>query len=365
MRGLARLARPRLTIEPTPSGRRPSALLLTLVVAGLLGMAALQYVAQRSAATVASQVATPVLYQVGTGTLGRSLRLTAVARWRVDRTLFAPASGIVTEITARSGVLSEGAVLLRVDERPMLALRSSVPAFRTMSEGMRGRDVRALQDYLARIGYRVAADRDRFTSMTQEAVRAWQTDLGLDATGSVQFGDVLFIEPAAFGRPFRIAEGVEAGGLLASGAMLLEGLADAPSLSIEFAGSPPPQVERGLDGAVTFPGGEQRTVRLTSFETRQDRQIATLQALDDLLCQPGECLSLVSAIGSSSLSVTFTLVPSTTGPMIPATAIQTDAADGSFVLLADLSRRPVRVIVADGGLAIVDGLTVGESITLP
>lgn len=98
---------------------------------------------------------------------------------------------------------------------------------------------------------------------------------------------------------------------------------------------------------------------------RRDRQVATLAAQDGPLCEPAACVSLVPPVGSSTLSVKFTLVPPTSGPLVPALAIQTDRVGGSFVVLADSTRRSIRVVAVDGGLAIVDGLDVGETIALP
>ncbi len=336
-----------------------------LIVVALAGLLALQYVARRPAVSAPEIAQKSVTYMAGSGVLERTLRLTAVADWGVERMVYAPVGGVVTEISAPFGQLSSGSVLLRLNERPMVVIPGVIPAFRAMSVGTRGRDVGALQDYLTGLDYRVATDRNSFTRTTAAAVRAWQTAIGLTPTGSVELGDVLIVEADAIGRPFRFSETVYVGSPVSPGTVLIELLADSPSLAIPFGGTPPAQLKEGLEGSATFPGGEKRPVIISGFESAQDRQLATLASQDGQLCPPAVCLSLVPALGSHPVTVAFTLVPRTTGPLVPAGAIQTDSIDGSFVVLADGTRRPVRLVVADGGLAIVDGITVGEIIALP
>ena len=247
----------------------------------------------------------------------------------------------------------------------MVIVPGPIPAFRAMTLGVRGRDVRALQAYLAGLGYRVANDRSIFTTKTAAAVRAWQRSRGLPVTGSVDLGDVLFVEPAALGKPFRLDPSVDVGSPLNQGAALIEALADAPVLSIDFGGTPPTALQVGLPASATFPGGARRPVTLTAFESTDGRQTAVLAATGEGLCEPAVCLSMIPPIGSNSVAIEFTLVPETTGPVVPTVAIQTDPAGEAFVELSDSTRRPVRVIVADGGLAIVNGVSVGEAILLP
>ncbi|GLX00497.1 peptidoglycan-binding protein [Microtetraspora sp. NBRC 16547] len=55
----------------------------------------------------------------------------------------------------RPGVIKEGAVLLEVNGRPVIALAGRVPMHRTISPGAAGADVRQLQRALRRLGYGV------------------------------------------------------------------------------------------------------------------------------------------------------------------------------------------------------------------
>lgn len=338
---------------------------MALFLAGLLtGIVAGAYVIGRS-----TQPPEPPSVRdsfiVQDGTLSRSLRLPAVASWTVLGTVRSPAGGIITEIVTASGVFQPGDVVLRINERPMVVIPGSVPAFRDMTVGTRGRDVAALQAYLGELGYQVDDVGDTYTQVTETAVRGWQEALGLPATGTVSLGDVLIIDPVALEAPLRWTESVDVGVPLAPGTAILERLSAAPALTLEFGGSPPAQLEAGIQGVAIFLNGQRRDITLTAFESSQGRQSAVLTARSGTLCAVDDCLRLAPPAGDASVEVEFILVPETTGPMLPVAAIQTDASGQSFVERPDGTRAPVRVLVASGGSAVVDGVSAGEEIMLP
>lgn len=338
--------------------------IVLLAVGVLIGALAAGYVMSR--ATVSPEAsARPESFEVHEGTLGRSLRLPAVAEWRVVGTLHSPAGGIVTEVVTASGLFQPGDVLLRINERPMVLIPGEIPAFRALSVGSQGRDVAALQTYLQGIGGDVDSRIDRYSETTAAAVRAWQASLGLTGTGIVELGDVLFVPMAALDAPVRWTEMVGVGTTLAPGMPILERLAASPTITIEFGGSPPAQLETGLAGQAVFPGDRRREVSLVAFESTNGRQTATVAPAAGPLCSAPDCLSLVQAAGQTLVDVEFTLVPATTGPLVPVAALQSDAVGGAFVELLDGSRRPVTVRVASGGSAIVDGVAIGERVVLP
>ena len=304
-------------------------------------------------------------FTVRDGTLSRSLQVPAVASWAVQGTVRSPAGGIITEVVSASGILHAGDIVLRINERPMVVIPGSVPAFREMTVGTRGRDVAALQAYLAELGYGVDDAVDAYTPVTAAAVRAWQEMLGLPATGTVSLGDVLIIDPLALQAPLRWTDAVDIGVPLAPGTAILERLSALPTLTVEFGGSPPAQLEAGLHGVATFPSGQRRDVTLAAFESSQGRQSAMLTATTGTLCAVDDCLRLAPPSADTPIEVEFILVPETSGPMLPVAAIQTDASGQSFVERPDGTRQPVRVLVASGGSAIVEGVSAGEEIMLP
>jgi peptidoglycan hydrolase-like protein with peptidoglycan-binding domain len=335
-----------------------------LAIGVLVGLAAGRYVVDRP--TVAAETpAAPVTFRVEEGTLGRTLRLPATGTWEVAGTIQSPAGGVITAVVTKSGLLRAGDVLLRIDERPVVLLPGDVPAFRDMRVGTRGRDVTALQRYLASQGYKVDRALSHYSTVTKAAVRRWQGKLGVPQTGVVRLGDVVFVSQADLGAPLRWTTAVATGATLGAGAPILERLAAAPTLTIEFGGSVPAQLQQGQAAVVEFPGGARRPVTLSPIRQEQGRTWATLDPTGGPLCTGAECLVLVPPSGETPLDATFTLVPETTGPLVPAAAIQSDAAGQAFVQLPDGSRKPVEVRVASGGSVIVDGVNVGDEIVLP
>lgn len=338
--------------------------LAVLLIGVLIGLAAGRYVIDRPTVAV-DDVVTPETLRVEEGTLGRTLRLPAIAAWDVAESIQSSAGGVITEVVAASGLLKPGSVLLRIDERPVVLLAGDIPAFREMRVGTTGRDVAALQRNLASLGYEVDSSSTRYSSVTAAAVRRWQETLGAPQTGVVALGDVVFIPAGALGSPVRWTDAVAVGSTLGAGAPILEQLAPAPTLTIEFGGSVPAQLEAGVVGEVAFPGGARRTVALSSIHQDLGRTWATLDPLDETLCAGADCLELVPPTGETPIDVTFTLVPETTGPLVPVAAVQSDAAGHAFVVLPDGTRKTVTIRVASGGSAIIDGVSVGDEIVLP
>lgn len=335
-----------------------------LLLGALIGLGAGRYVVDRPTGPT-GVVAIPDIIRVEAGTLGRTLRLPAIGAWDVGATVRTPASGVITAIPTMSGLLKPGAVLLRVDERPLVVIPGDVPAFRELRVGTSGRDVDALQRHLASLDYKVDARLNRYSKVTAAAVRRWQSALGIPRTGIVALGDVMFIPPTAFPMPVRLTEAVSVGATLVAGTPIVERLAPWPTLTIEFGGSPPAQLEPGVAGEVTFPNGDRRAVTLSTIRREEGRTWATLDPVGDALCLVAECLDLVPPIGETPVDVEFTLVRETSGPMIPVAAIRSDAGGRGFVELPDGTRRAVTVVVVFGGSAIVNGMVVGDEIVLP
>lgn len=333
------------------------------MVAFVVGAASGSYIAARPARPEASP--SPETVTVRAGTLGRTVRMRATAEWSVVGRLFAPTGGTVTEAVETPGLLKPGDVPLRIDERPLVIVPGEIPAYRRLEEGASGRDVAALQRHLAAAGFVVDPVLDAFTAVTAAAVRQWQRSLGLPATGVVLLGDVLFVPPAFLGVPTRWVGEVAAGAPLAAGTPIIEVLSEGPVLSMEVGQTPPSDLVPGVEGEATFPGGARHGVKLASLETIAGRVVARLTPASESLCRPAECLELVPVGGSTDIVVDWVIVPETTGPMVPVAALQSDAAGSAFVQLPDGSRHPVSVRVVSGGMAIVSGLEVGETVVLP
>jgi membrane fusion protein, multidrug efflux system len=113
----------------------------------------------------------------------------------------AASSGTVTWMAPVGSTVARGEPLFKVDEQPVVALYGAVPMYRAMEEGLSGADVQQLQENLAELGYTGFNADGSFGAATTRAVRAWQADLGLPQTGSLDPGQVVFVPG-----PVRLAE---------------------------------------------------------------------------------------------------------------------------------------------------------------
>jgi len=105
-------------------------------------------------------------------------------------------AGTVTGLPEQGRVVNRGEALYRIDDTPVLLLYGSLPVYRDLSTGDSGVDVRQLEENLTALGYADLTVDESFTSGTATAVRAWQKALGLEQTGRVELGRVVFL-PAA------------------------------------------------------------------------------------------------------------------------------------------------------------------------
>jgi peptidoglycan hydrolase-like protein with peptidoglycan-binding domain len=116
-----------------------------------------------------------------------------------QQTLGAGARGVLTGLPAEGATVGRGRTLYRVDNRPVTLLYGKLPLYRTLEAGIDdGPDVTQLEQNLRALGYGDDLTVDgHFSSATTDAVRAWQSDRGLDDTGKVDATQVLFRPGAA------------------------------------------------------------------------------------------------------------------------------------------------------------------------
>jgi hypothetical protein len=110
------------------------------------------------------------------------------------------ASGTYTELPLPGRVISEGQVLYRVNDTPVVLLYGSTPAYRTLSAGVTGADAAELNADLVALGDATSAQlsptSDSFGSATSTALKRLQAALGVTQNGTLTLGQAVF-EPGA------------------------------------------------------------------------------------------------------------------------------------------------------------------------
>jgi membrane fusion protein, multidrug efflux system len=101
-------------------------------------------------------------------------------------------AGTITAVPDSGQELRRGNTVYSVDNKPTTLLYGALPAYRKLADGSEGTDVLQLEQNLSAMGYTGFTVDDEYTDATAEAVEEWQEDLGLDETGVVELGSVLF-----------------------------------------------------------------------------------------------------------------------------------------------------------------------------
>ena len=119
--------------------------------------------------------------------------------------LYTNTSGIVTGRLPEEGdILDIGDTLFEVNSYPVVLLRGDRPMYRPYSRSMEdGPDVQQLEQALVDMAIPGSEDitvDENFTIVTENVVEEWQNRLGVDETGEIAMGFIVFIE-----EPFRIS----------------------------------------------------------------------------------------------------------------------------------------------------------------
>jgi multidrug efflux system membrane fusion protein len=108
-------------------------------------------------------------------------------------------AGTLTWVATEGSVATEGDVIYRVDNIPVVLLDGTIPAYRSLTVGDVGPDVAQLEQALVDLGYDAAAALtvdDTYTTYTATVVERWQSDMGVEITGDVDYGSVIFASGA-------------------------------------------------------------------------------------------------------------------------------------------------------------------------
>lgn len=298
------------------------------------------------------------------GDVGSSLSLNTIAKWQPTPLGANQAAGIVTSVDVPDGqTVSQGTVLYTVDLRPVVVAQGDVPAFRAIGAGVRGRDVAQLQSMLQALGFFTDAVDGRARESTMTAISEWQESLGLDDSGGVPLGDVIFVPSL----PTRVAldTAVMARGRSVSGGeVVLQGLAASPTFQIPVTDAQAAGIPTGTAVRITAPDGS-AWHGTTTDQVRTDQTVMVNVAGvgEDVIC--GLRCDLVPVSGESRLTSEIVTVPSVSGLVVPSAALVTDAEGRVAVIDEAGARLPVTVLESARGMSVIDGAPQGTRVRVP
>ncbi|UWZ59816.1 peptidoglycan-binding protein [Dactylosporangium aurantiacum] len=293
------------------------------------------------------------------GDLGYGARITLTGR----------IGGVVTRLPLPGDVIGRGQAVYRVDDTPVVLLFGAVVAYRTLTTGVVGADVRQLEDSLRALGYGGFTVDDTYSAGTAAAVRAWQRDLGLPRTGEVQLGRVLFA-PGEI-RVDSVTTGVNRS--TGGGEDVLQYTGTGRLVTVLLDVSRQRLARKGVEVRVLLPDGQAVPGRLERVSTvveqpaTPDAQPQTKLEAVVSLADPAAAARLEAAV----VTVVFTAAARADVLTVPVAALVA-LAEGGYgveVVLDGTATRHVRVetgLFAGGRVEISgDGLRDGTTVVMP
>jgi peptidoglycan hydrolase-like protein with peptidoglycan-binding domain len=287
------------------------------------------------------------------------------------------AHGVYTSLPDIGDKVDCGGVLYRVDDRPVVLLCGTVPAYRALRVGSKGRDVRQLNRNLHRRGYdadahvRIDPGDDDFTSKTKQALKVLQRNKGVGATGELEIDDAVFLPESV-----RIAKVTgQVGGSAGPGAPVLAATSDTLHVQVNLDPSQQGDVKKGDRAQITLPGTTGVTGKVARFgriaqapagqdSKAADATIPTFISLDD----PAKARGLDKA----PVQVDITTKGVEGALSVPVTALVGKSGGGFAVEVVRAGGRRELVAVklglfdTGGGRVQVEGaLRAGDSVAVP
>jgi peptidoglycan hydrolase-like protein with peptidoglycan-binding domain len=172
-------------------------------------------------------------------------------------------SGTITSLPAVGQIVKQGQTLYRIDGFPVILLYGSTPAYRDLRQGESGADVQQLNAALVALGYASEAElspsADKFGWRTRVAVKKLQADLGVEQTGMLALGTVVF-QP----RAVRITVVSGTLGAPAGPGALLTATSTRHQVSIQLDAAQQSEVKVGDPVTITLPDSTTTHGRVSS-----------------------------------------------------------------------------------------------------
>jgi peptidoglycan hydrolase-like protein with peptidoglycan-binding domain len=163
--------------------------------------------------------------------------------------------GVYTKLPENGDKVDCGGVLYRVDDKPVVLLCGTVPAYRDLHTGDAGQDIRQLNRNLDQLGYdadahvRIDPGDTDFTFKTEKALKVLQQNKGVQATGALDVADAVFLSESV-----RIAKVTgELGGSARPGAEVLSATSNTPEVQMDLDPSQQDALQKGDRAQITLP----------------------------------------------------------------------------------------------------------------
>jgi hypothetical protein len=285
------------------------AVVLVLLAAGALVIASGVFAGNGGSSGSSDNGSATSLATVTRQSMSENTQVNGTLGYADSYTVLGQAPGTVTWLPAVGQVIQMGQVLYWVDGTPVVLLYGSTPAYRALAADVTGRDVAELNHDLVTLGYVHKSDVDsawdQFHWATKAGVKKLQKRLGVNQSGTLSLGDVVFLPTAARVTTLQASLGAPATG------PVLHASSTARTVSVALKADLQSEVKAGDKVTITLPDG--RTT-------------------------PGT----VTAVGTVATTPSNNSGGSDSGPTVPVTIRPTDStATGSW------DQAPVQVAITD------------------
>ncbi len=277
-------------------------------------------------------------------------------------------AGTITAVPDSGQELRRGNTVYSVDNKPTTLLYGALPAYRKLADGSEGTDVLQLEQNLSAMGYTGFTVDDEYTDATAEAVEEWQEDLGLDETGVVELGSVLFAPGHIRVDSVEAQEGAPLGPN--QNVLTYTGTKKAVTVQLDAAdqrlAKPNAKVDVTLPDGATVPGRVEKVstviIPAESPDKDPETKVEAIVAIDNQ--------KAVAAWSLASVDVTFTASERKNVLTVPVSALVALSEGGFGVEVSDgtASRYvPVKTGLFAGGKVEISGagIKAGTEVGIP
>ncbi|WP_219504308.1 peptidoglycan-binding protein [Nonomuraea ceibae] len=175
-------------------GRKIIGLLVAVALAGAAAAVTVRMLDRTGEPASAAAALPPATTQIAKETLEDTLEADGELGYGPATTAVNRKPGTITWLPDSGDTITRGRSLYRVDNDPVVLMYGSTPAYRDLRDGVEGRDVENLERNLSKLGYDGFTVDNEYTYATAAAVMEWQEDRGLEQTGVVELGRVVFAD---------------------------------------------------------------------------------------------------------------------------------------------------------------------------
>ncbi|MFE6734723.1 peptidoglycan-binding protein [Microbacterium sp. NPDC057650] len=264
--------------------------------------------------------------------------------------------GTITSLPKIGSVIGAGGQLFRVDDTAVLLFRGSLPMWRSFQSGMTdGVDVLQLEQNLKSLGFFGREPDREFGWSTADAIKKWQKSLGLERTGSIEMGRIVFSTADVRVAAHKAAVGAPAG------ASVLGVTGTSKQISAEVDPDLRAVATVGSTVRIVLPNGEETTGKITSIgtPTEQDDQTSGEKKLKLPLTIVLDDPKAADGLDDVTVNVIITRVKAEDALQVPVLALLARPGGANAVEVQRGKKNKVVEVTlgvfADGMVQITDG----------